>query len=252
MKALALVLFALLALAIAAVALAPATLVDVRLADATSGRLRLQDAGGTVWRGRGALADARGTSAVPIAWSVDAPALLRGEIALHLVPEAAHPGSPTGLLRWRDGRWSIEGLQATVPAAMLPALAQDGPPVALGGAVRVDVPRLALSKSRYDGQATLRWSAATLALPLLPPLALGEVDVGLASRGEGLAGPVANRGGAVRVSGEFAFDPARASLDVSLAPGPDAPPLLARALAAVGRGASGAARWHWQGPPLLP
>jgi len=251
MKALGLGLVALLALVVAAVALAPATLVDAQLAQATSGRLRLQDAAGTVWRGRGALADAQGTAALPIAWTVDALALLRGEVALDFVADAAHPVAPRGRIAWHPGRWTVEGLQAVVPAAMLPALAPAGSPVALGGTIRIDVPRLVLARERYDGQAALAWTGATLALPMLPALALGEVDVALSQRGEGIGGPLSSRDGPLQLTGDLAVDPARTALEVTLVPGPQAPPLLARALAALGRGAAQGAQWRWQGPPLL-
>jgi hypothetical protein len=249
MKGLAIACFAVLALAVAAVTLAPATLVDRHLSAATSGALRLRDTGGTVWRGHGSLTDAKGTFALPLAWAVDPLPLARGEIAVRLVerPDTEQPG---GDIRYRDGAWRIEGLHAAIPAAMLPALAQANARVALGGTIRVELPRLELAKSRYDGKGTLRWNRAALALPMLPPLALGDVEVAVSSRGNGIGGAVSNRGGDVGVTGDLVIDPSRTALDLLLTPAPQAPALLARVLAALGGADGSGTRLRWQGPPL--
>ena len=84
---------AMLLLAIAA--FAPASLLDRRIAAATGGKVRLVDATGTVWNGRGALANAAGTWRAPIAWTVAWAALATGTLA----GAAAARSTRTGAMR---------------------------------------------------------------------------------------------------------------------------------------------------------
>src|SRR5574343_815095 len=79
------------------VAKAPARLVDGLVAQATDGGLRLQQAEGSLWHGRGVLAsrDAGGRSLtpwLPLAWDLDTAAL--GRLAVGWVFSSS--GSPIG------------------------------------------------------------------------------------------------------------------------------------------------------------
>ena len=66
------VLMAFAVLLLAAVALfAPATLLDARLNAATGGQLRLADATGSAWNGRGLVTNAQRTWSIPVGWKVD-------------------------------------------------------------------------------------------------------------------------------------------------------------------------------------
>jgi hypothetical protein len=251
MKGIAVALFALLALAAATIVLAPATVVDAQLAGSTSGNLRLGDAKGRLWHGSGTLTPANGAFALPVTWAVDASALVRGEVAIRLLSDETTPGQPSGTIRFNGGAWRIENLRTSIPASALVALAGPDPRVALGGTFRIDLVHAAAARSRFEGSGSLRWTAATVGLPLLPPLALGNVEVAMASRGSGLAGTVSNRGGDLRLTGELYLDPTQSSADLLLVPEPHASPTLVRVIGAIGRPEGDGARWRWQGPPIL-
>jgi hypothetical protein len=70
----------------AAAAFAPATLLDMRLDSATQGQLRLANAEGSVWNGRGLVTNAQRTWSLPIAWKVAPLEFVRGNFAVALLP----------------------------------------------------------------------------------------------------------------------------------------------------------------------
>ena len=111
-----LLIFALLALALL-VAKAPARLVDGLVARATDGGLRLQQAEGSLWHGRGVLAsrDAGGRSLtpwLPLAWDLDTAAL--GRLALGWTFSSS--GSPLGAVEASPGGVSVRRLALHAPA----------------------------------------------------------------------------------------------------------------------------------------
>src|SRR5258705_11271931 len=71
-------------LAGAFVVLAPASLVTGRVERMSAGTLTARNVEGTIWRGRGVLAGS--DAQVPIAWTLDPEALLRGELQAHVGP----------------------------------------------------------------------------------------------------------------------------------------------------------------------
>jgi len=89
-KLAAVLLFAFGCLIAALAAFLPATLVDRRLAAASNNKLRLANASGTLWNGRGNITDAGGTWRVPVGWSISTQAVARGihEVVLRPIDSA--------------------------------------------------------------------------------------------------------------------------------------------------------------------
>src|SRR6478735_4670748 len=96
---------------------APATLLDRRIDGASGGVLRLADARGTVWAGRGTLADARGRWRLPLGWRADPLALLTGRLAVTLVP--ASPDEPHGVVTIGEQELGVADLEVRLPAGVI-------------------------------------------------------------------------------------------------------------------------------------
>ncbi|HEY7902409.1 MAG TPA: hypothetical protein VIH36_03085, partial [Casimicrobiaceae bacterium] len=75
---------AMLLLVVIAIAWAPATLAAHGILEASGGALTLADATGRLVDGRGRLVDSGHRVSVPVAWTVDAGALLAGTLVVHL------------------------------------------------------------------------------------------------------------------------------------------------------------------------
>jgi hypothetical protein len=243
LAAYALVLFLLLLATLAS--LAPATLVDARLARLTEGRLRLADADGPWWRGRGMLTDAAGTWRVPVAWRIVPGALAAGRLGIEFVADAGTP-MPRGRLDAGANAVVLTDVQVRVPAQAMGALVPQLDRATFGGTLRVDVARFAWSDNEGSGALALRWDAARVAAPV-GLVHLGTVTLPLTARGNGVTGPLDATGGDLRVAGTIVANVVGASLDATLTPAPGAPPGLARALGAVGTAdASGGVRIAWR------
>lgn len=243
LAAFALAFFLLLLAALAA--FAPATLVDARVARLTEGRLRLADAEGLWWRGRGTLTDANGTWRVPVAWRVVPAAFAAGGLGVEFIPDAG-TAMPRGRLDAGTHAVTLTDVQARVPAQALGMVARQLDRTAFGGVVQIDAQRLAWRDGEGTGALALRWNGARIAAAA--GLAnLGTVTLPLTARGNGVTGPLDASGGDLRVTGNLVANAVGASLDAALTPAPDAPPAIARALAALGpTDASGAVRVAWR------
>jgi len=241
----ALVGFAVLLLA-AAAALAPASLLDARLDTATQGRLRLADAAGTIWSGRGLVTIPQRTWSLPISWKVDPRSLARGDMVITL--QAVDGGDlPRGEIAWRDAGLAMNGVAFTVPATAMNASTATGNAMAMGGLVAFDAPHLNWSENGGEGTASARWTGARLA-GSAGILALGTVTANLVPRNGRIEGRVGNRGGDVRIDGEFALAEAGIEVSATLAALPATPPAIVRALGALGTpDANGAVHVQWRG-----
>src|SRR6478609_12247764 len=113
----AFVLLVLVLLVVAFAIEAPATLLDRRIDGASGGVLRLADARGTVWAGRGTLADARGRWRLPLGWRSDPVALLAGRLAVTLVPTA--PDEPRGRVTIGEQELGATDLELRLPAGVI-------------------------------------------------------------------------------------------------------------------------------------
>src|SRR6185295_15861502 len=99
------------AAAIEAAWLAPAALMDSRIARATRGALRLGDAEGTLWRGRGVIAAAN--ARIPIAWDMELRPLVQGEMRIH-VRSGIGADSPRGIFVLRANRIMVQDADITM------------------------------------------------------------------------------------------------------------------------------------------
>lgn len=203
-------------LAILAVLLtqAPASLVDVGLAQVTQGRVRLADAAGTVWHGRGrvVLADLADPGAerrpavasVPgvvipgtFAWTLSAWPLLIGSLDARIEHDSMQrPVLVTG---------DAGELRATPGSLRLPPVALDrlGSPwntIRPTGALTLSWENVSLRSGRFDGRAAIELQQAASALTPVRPLGAYRIDVvGSGAQAQvkmnTLAGPLRLEGG---------------------------------------------------------
>jgi hypothetical protein len=204
------------AIAAAAIAgLAPATLIDARVQALTSGRLRLVDAGGLWWNGRGALAAADGAWRIPLRWRVAVPSLLRLEPRVSIEPAEAGSPAMRAIVEIADETVRFHDVAIDVGAgAIVTALQADA--IRTGGNVVLATDSLHVGKAA-TGTLRVEWRAARLTAAG-EPLDLGTLAADLASRDEGLSGAIGNRDGEVRVSGTVVVDRRRASVAARLTP----------------------------------
>ena len=231
---------------VALAAFTPATFADRIITASTAGRLRLADADGTLWHGRGNISDARGAWRVPIGWTLSPAALLRGAVAVQFEP-LADGGGPRGNITLRENAIELRDLSLTFPAAAAPRVLADATPVELGGDIVVVAPALRYDMGGSgDGALDARWERARLAWNDAA-LDLGTVSAHLVPRGRDLAGAITNIGGMARVDGDIALAADSATVRLTIAPGPAAPPAIARAIAALGTpDPNGGVRLQWR------
>ena len=235
-------------LAVALAVFAPAALLDVRLGTATQGQLRLADTSGTVWNGRGLATNAQRTWSLPLGWKIDPRRLARGDVGVTLQPADAGD-LPRGDITWRDAKLALDGVAFTLPATVLGAATGAGNAVAFGGYLAFDAPTdLERDREgrRRDGALERRARFRSIA----GALALGTVSANLVPRNGRIEGRVENRGGDVRIDGQFAWSPAGVEVNATLAALPSTPPAVVRALGALGMpNANGAVHVQWRSGP---
>jgi len=213
-------------------ALVPATWVDRRVAAVTEGKIRIDDAQGTVWRGRGAIGDSRGTWRIPVAWRIAPLALARGAVDLEF--EASHAsGAPRGRITLGNGAAEFHNVELRAPAAALRTLAPVALPVEAGGEWVLSSPEFRYGGGGTEGAIDFRWDRARLASNG-SVLDLGTLTAHLAPQGGVLAGPLANVGGDAQIDGDVALSADGATLRANIAAGPDVPPDIARTIASLG------------------
>lgn len=228
----------------ASVALAPATLLDAPLAAATQQRLRLADATGPWWRGRGVIAGADGTVRIPVRWTVDGAALLRGRLAV------AVGGGDDAEARaaLTVGAASIEAreLRIRVAAATLAALDPRLKPLTLGGSIGIDAPSLSAAGDAVGGTLDATWTNARIVT------AEAIIDAGTVKLAANLSARPAtatinNTGGDVAVAGTIVERSGNAEIDVVLRPTATASPAARNALSMLGApDATGAVHVVWR------
>jgi general secretion pathway protein N len=224
----------------------PATLVDRRLDAASAGKVRLADAAGTLWRGRGVITDAAGTWRVPVAWGIPRSRLVRGvhEVVLQPVDGAATPQGTVELVN--DGI-AMRNVVVEVPAqALASVLPARGLPV-FGGTIAISSPAFAWNAAGSSGALDARWRAARLVAGDAV-VDLGAIDLRVTPTGTGLAGHLTNNGGDVRIEGNVSVAPPAINVEATITPASTAPASVARALAALGTpDAGGSVRVAWRG-----
>ena len=246
MRIVAIVITGIALLLTAVAALAPATLVDRRLAAATAGRLRIADAAGTVWNGRGLLTDATNTWRVPLAWTVSTGALIRGALQVAVTP-AGGGETPHGTIDLTSDTASLREFVFDVPAATLAGALPPRSAVTLGGSVSLESPSFDWNGQNGAGTLNARWRGARL-VAAGAVADLGTVDVTLAPQDQRVVGHIGNTGGDVRIDGTIAIAGGTASIDAAVTPAASAPAHIASALAALGTpDGGGTVRIAWRG-----
>jgi general secretion pathway protein N len=197
---------------------APATLLDRRIEQATGGVLRLGDARGTVWSGRGTLADARGRWRLPLGWRSDPVALFTGRLAVTLVP--ASPDEPRGTVTIGEQELGATDLALRLPAGIIESAWPGNPAPRFDGRLVVTAPSWRRVGARMDGALDARWEDARVSFGGLA-VSLGTVDA-TARPADGAVTRVAlrNRGGDVAIDGEAIVQDDGVRLDARLTPAP--------------------------------
>jgi general secretion pathway protein N len=170
---------------------APASLADVALSQVTQGRVRLAEATGTVWRGRGrivladvvdpATAGGSPVASVPgvvlpgtFGWQLSAWPLLAGVLDARIEHDSMR--QPV-LLTGRAGE-----LRATPGTLQLPPVALDrlGSPwntIRPTGALSVSWENVTLRSGRFDGRAAIELRDAASALTPVRPLGAYRIEI---------------------------------------------------------------------------
>jgi hypothetical protein len=212
-------------------AFAPATLLDAPLADFTQRRLRLADATGPWWRGRGAVTSADGNARIPVSWRLDDAALVRGSLAVRLGD--GDDGEPRAAIIIGSASIDARELHARVPAAMLAALDPRLQALTPGGNIIVDAPSLSAAGDAVNGMLDARWTNARIVT--------GEaiVDVGTVTLTANLAtrpatATISNTGGDVAVAGTIVERAGATDVDIVLRPAAAASAAARNALSMLG------------------
>lgn len=215
----------------AIVAFAPATLLDAPLAAATQQRLRLADATGPWWRGRGVIASADDTVRIPVRWNVDGAALLRSRLAV------AVGGGDDAETRaaLTVGAASIEAreLRMRVPAATLAALDPRLKPLTLGGSIGIDAPSLSAAGDALGGTLDATWTNARI-VTADAIVDVGTVELVANLSAQPATATISNTGGDVAVAGTIVERSGNAEIDVVLRPAPTASVAARNALSMLG------------------
>jgi len=196
---------------------APATLLDGLLATQSGNRLRLIDATGLWWRGRGAVATRDGAARVPIAWRVAFAPLLAGDVvvALHADDAAA---MPAGTVALRRGAIDVRDLHVMAPVAFVAALIPALPPTtALHGELDLRAPSFAWRGQSGSGTLDATWQHAAI-VAAASPIDLGRVVASVRPAADGLGGSVRNAGGDVAIDGTVSTHADVTSASIKLAP----------------------------------
>ncbi|MEO8487097.1 MAG: type II secretion system protein N [Betaproteobacteria bacterium] len=241
----ALVLFGLVVAVVVLALQAPASWVAHRISESIGGSVRVIEAEGTIWDGRGVLTSPDGRWKVPVAWHLKAAPLVRGEIEVELTPQ---PGldTPRGTLRLSRTGFATQGLVLDLPATILESAFAGRSPATFGGDIRLDARDLAVEGQQGSGGMTMRWERARLVAPDGTSVSLGIVTAQFVPRDGALVGRISNSGGEVAVAGTMTMSRTGVGLDATLAPRTGASEAVVHVLRALGPpDADGAVQLRW-------
>ena len=246
MKTFAIVLLVIVVAIATVVAFLPASLVDRGVSSATRGKVRLADAAGTVWQGRGVLTDSAGTWRLPLGWTVSRADVLRGKraVVVHPVDGAATPAATIEVV---DNGVRVRDARLEMPAQTLASALPTRPMPAFGGTIAVAANDLSWNDKAKAGALEAHWRGARVAAG--DNVAdFGTVELAATTQDSRVAGKLTNSGGDVRVDGTVNIAGGEIAVDATAAPNPGAPPNIAKALASAGTpDANGTVRIGWRG-----
>lgn len=187
--------------ALGLIATAPATLIDARLRAASEGRIRLAEARGTLWSGRGyiELRDLKRQTGIArnIVWRVRPAYLLRGKLRYDVTLGHALKAFPATL---SFSRMEVTDAEINLPAAVLSLAEPQLAPLELAGDVQLRVARLSLGRGAIEGSGTLQWRGAGSALaPVLP---LGDYELRFKGDGAAVRASLRTLQGPLQVDGQ--------------------------------------------------
>ena len=186
------------------VAMAPASLVDAALQRATEGKLRLADARGTLWSGRGQLEVRdwlqRTGVARNLAWRILPLYFLRGQFHAEIVLDQAAKPFPVTISMTQI---ELADADINLPAAALglgePKLA----PLGLTGDVLLHIGRLAVGRTAFSGNATVQWRGAGSTYTRVSPL--GDYELRIEGEGSTLRASLRTLQGPLQLDGQGAW-----------------------------------------------
>lgn len=185
------------------IAKAPARLVDGLVAHATDGGLRLQQAEGSLWHGRGVLAsrDASGRSLtpwLPLAWDFDTAAL--GRLAVGWTFSSS--GSPIGAVEASASGVKLSQLALHAPAdTALSSIPHPAARAGWQGDLTLEAPAWQCPPDgRCSGEARLLWRGARSAL--FPGRQFGDYELRVTARAGDLRFQLVTLAGAIQASGQ--------------------------------------------------
>lgn len=184
---------------------APATLIDSRLAQASSGGLRLAEAGGTLWSGTGQIEildpSRRSGIAKSIAWRIRPAYLLLGKLRYDVALDHAPQRFPVTISL---ARIEIADADISLPAAALglgvPKLAALG----LTGDMLLHISRLALGRDSIRGNAALQWHGAGSAYTRVSPL--GDYELRIEGDGTAVHASLRTLQGPLQLDGQGSWE----------------------------------------------
>lgn len=247
-RAALLVVLAALVLIVAFAWQAPATLITGRLERLTDGRMTMAQAEGTLWHGHGVLA--AGDARIPLAWRLHPIPLLRGEIAVDLLPGAPGASSPRGGVAVGERSVRFTDFAASFPASAIAAIASPRPQVDAAGIIDISTASLDWKPPAGAGNLLATWHEARIGLAGGEVVALGEISATLTTVDGHLLGPIGNRGGDFGLAGEVSVQSNGAgALRVIVQPRRADDPRAA-GLAMLGVAEAGGVRLDWRWPGL--
>jgi hypothetical protein len=225
---------------LALVATAPAWLVDHAVREATGGMLRVDQASGTLWQGRGDLASAEGKIAPRLQWSLQGAAALSGRVRGSVWQEGVSEAAAPSAFEASPSSQSVEQLRLRLNAGALSSLPVRLP-ARLKGILEVRADSFRKDIDGFKGKVSLVLHEGTVEAAGVPStVSVGDATADCEGLGAQLVCQLANGGGDVAFKGEARWNTAGAwSLNGELRPSEGLPPSIAGLLRQLPRSPNG-------------
>ena len=196
------------AYALGLIATVPATMIDAGLRQGSEGRLRLAEARGTLWSGRGEIeirdANLRTGIAKNIAWRVLPAYVLRGKLLYEVALDHAVKHSHVTI---SPSRVEVADTEFNLPAGALGLVVPKLVPLGLTGDVLIRVARLAVERGAIQGNASLQWRAAGSAFTPVSPL--GDYEMRFEGDGSAVRASLRTLQGPLQLDGQGSWSSGR-------------------------------------------